>query len=233
MYRTPNILSFDFEVSQADQDELIQAWLPEIEQAALTHVADDRMTAFFIAALRIGSKTKSMRGLSLMKVAEKAGYSRSTFFRIFESNTHFLLKSYKLACLLSTRVYADYLNRKEMDFDEFCKFTTDVFYGANCTVPHDILKMLWKENESSHIQFHPHVSEIAPLIGDYLKQNHKIEITALDVKELDGVLKSLDLVILNARLEDDPLWGTPYYYRKLKNMLSGYLSTCIRNSGPI
>jgi hypothetical protein len=40
------------------------------------------------------------------------------------------------------------------------------------------------------------------------------------------VIKSLDLDILTARLDNDPKWGTPQYYRKLRKMLLGYLLTC-------
>jgi hypothetical protein len=34
------------------------------------------------------------------------------------------------------------------------------------------------------------------------------------------------LVILNARLENNELWGTPFYYKKLRKMLKGYFAAC-------
>jgi AraC-like DNA-binding protein len=220
------ITDFDFATQPADPDLLIQAWMPEIEQAAITYVPDDRFIAFLTAALRLGARSKSLKGLNMMEVVEKAGYSRSTFFRLFEGYTGFLFKGYQLTCLLSTKVYAEQLNTQQLSLEEFCTFTADVFYGANCTIPNEIVQMLWREHNVPHAEFHPHVADIAPTMQTYLSQNPQTQHLQIDVEELDGVLKNLDLVILNARLEDNEQWGTPFYYKKLKKMLQGYLITC-------
>jgi len=220
------ITAFDFHEVPADPDALIQAWMPEIEQAAYSYVADDRFVAFLVAALRLGSRSKSLEGLNLMRLVEAAGYSRSTFFRLFESYTGFLLKGYQLTCLLSTKVYANHLADQPRTLDEFCAFTTDVFFGANCTISNEILRTLWREHSLTHAEFHPHVGELAPLIQVYLAQNLQTSHLQIDVEELNSVLINLDLVILNARLNNDPKWGTPQYYRKLRKMLLGYLLTC-------
>ena len=220
------ITDFDFAAEPADADRLVEVWLPEIERAVATFEPDDRSIAFLTAALRIGARSKTLKNINLMEVVEKAGYSRSTFFRLFEGYTGFLFKCYQLSCLLSTKVYAQHLVEQQLSLEEFCKFTIDVFYGANCTIPHEILQLLWREHNLSHAEFHPHVADLAPLIQSYLSQNPQTQYLQVDVDELDGVLKSLDLVILNARLEDTEHWGTPFYYKKLKNMIYGYLSVC-------
>ena len=220
------ITRFDFETQPADSDALIAAWMPEIESAAATHVPDDRFLAFLTAALRLGARSKSLKGFNMMEVVEKAGYSRSTFFRLFEGYTGFLFKGYQLTCLLSTKVYAMHLNEQQLTLDEFCKFTADVFYGANCTIPHEILQMLWREHDVTHQEFHPHVVGLAPVMRDYLACNPDTQHLQIEVDELEGVLNNLDLVILNARLEDNERWGTPFYYKKLRKMLKGYFVTC-------
>lgn len=219
------ITDFDFASEPVDADRLIAVWMPEIEQAAASHVPDDRFIAFLTATLRLASQSKSLKAFNLMNVIEKAGYSRSTFFRLFEGYTGFLLKGYQLTCLLSTKVYAKHLNDQEMSLAEFCKYTVDVFYGANCTIPNEILQMLWREHSLSHAVFHPHVGDLAPLIHAYLAQNPQTSHLQIDVEELDGVLRNLDLVILTARLEDNEKWGTPFFYIKLQKMLQGYLQT--------
>lgn len=224
MTEFPAITKFDFAAQPADPGELAQVWMPEIEQAAAIHVPDDRFIAFLVAALRLGARSKSLKGFNLMDVVEKAGYSRSTFFRLFEGYTGFLFKGYQLTCLLSTKVYAKHLAQQQLSLDEFCTFTTDVFFGANCTIPNEILQMLWREHYTTHSAFHPHVAELAPVIHRYLAQNPQTQHLQIDLEELDGVLKDLDLAILNARLEDSALWGTPFYYKKLKKMLKGYLA---------
>ena len=157
-----------------------------------------------------------------MRLVEVAGYSRSTFFRLFEGHTGFLLNGYQLTCQLSTHVYAKHLTNQPRSLEEFCTFTTDVFYGANCTIPHEILQMLWREHDMTHQEFHPHVVGLAPIMRDYLAKNPATQHLDIDVDELNGVLNNLDLVILNARLENNELWGTPFYYKKLRKMLRGY-----------
>ncbi|MDA9019694.1 hypothetical protein N9H60_00740 [Flavimaricola sp.] len=224
--RQYSILEFNFEADPADSDALIQAWMPEIEAAAAEYVPDDRFMAFLVAALRLGARSKSLKGLNVLKIVEKAGYSRSTFFRLFEGHTPFLLRGYQLTCLLSVKVYEQKLNERERDLDDFCKFTADIFFGANSTVPHEIIQMLWREHNLSHNDFHPHVAELAPIMHRYLRKNVHTQHLKIDLDELDGVLNNLDLSILNARLENNERWGTPYYYKKLRSMLKGYLLTC-------
>lgn len=225
MTTTLTITGFNFAAEPADPDRLIEAWLPEIEQAAVTHVPDDRFIAFLTAALRLGARSKTLKGFNLMEVIEKAGYSRSTFFRLFEGYTGFLLKGYHLTCQLSGKVYARHLEDREMDLDQFCAFTADVFYGANCTIPNEIIQMLWKEHNLTHAEFHPHLADLASIIADYLAKNERTKHLAVDPAELSGVIHNLDLDILTARLEGNPAWGTPHYYQKLRRLLHGYLLT--------
>lgn len=221
-----SITGFDFRVAPADPDALIAAWMPEIEQAAHHYVPDDKFIAFLVAALRLGARSKSLEGLNLMRLVEAAGYSRSTFFRLFEGHTGFLLKGYQLTCQLSTQVYAKHLADQPRSLDEFCEFTADVFFGANCTIPDEIIKMLWKEHAKSQEEFHPHLTGLAPIMRDYLRGNPATAHLDINLDELAGVIKSLDLDILTARLDSDPQWGTPLYYNKLRKMLMGYLLTC-------
>lgn len=224
--RTPTIVDFDFAAQPADPDALVQAWMPELERAAKLHVPDDRFIAFLIAALRMGARSKNLKGLSVMRIVQDAGYSRATFFRLFEGHTHFLLKGYQLTCLLSTHVYEGELSGQELSLDAFCAFTADVFYGANCAIPAEMVQMLWHEHDLTQSEFHPHLANLTTIISTYLSQNSQTQHLQIDVDELEGVLNNLDLVILTARLENNPRWGTPFFYNKLRKILKGYLLTC-------
>ena len=161
----------------------------------------------------------------MMQLVQKAGYSRSTFFRLFEGYTSFLLKGYQLTCLLSTKAYEAHLNELTLSLDDFCVFTADVFYGANCTIPSEIIQMLWNEHDLTQDEFHPHLVGLATSMHTFLKRNEATKHLDIDLNEFAGVLKTLNLAILNARLHNDKDWGTPYYYKKLLNMLKGYLLT--------
>jgi AraC-like DNA-binding protein len=220
------ITDFDFETQPADTDALIEAWTPEIETLLLTHYQDNRLVSFIISAIKLGSRYKSLDALNIIKITQNSGYSRSTFFRLFETRTAFLLKGYQTVCQLSGQVYEKYLREQALSTDNFCTYTVDVFYGANCTIPHDVLQMLWQEHNLTHKEFHPHVAGLALVMRDYLAENPQTAHLQIEVDELSGVLNNLDLVILNARLEDDEQWGTPFFYKKLLKMLKGYLITC-------
>ncbi|NHQ75878.1 hypothetical protein HAT86_15620 [Roseovarius gahaiensis] len=91
---------------------------------------------------------------------------------------------------------------------------------------HEILQMLWREHDVAHAEFHPHVADLAPFIQGYLRKNLQTKHLKIEVDKLGGLLNDLDLTIFNARLEDNEQWGTPFYYKKLKKMLQGYLITC-------
>ena len=223
MTKPPAIIDFDFETEAADSDLLIQAWMPEIEQAILRHEDDDRFIAFLVAALRLGARSKTLSGFNLMEVIEKAGYSRSTFFRLFEGYTGFLLKGYQLSSRLTINVYAKHLHDQTLDLDGFCKFTADVFYGVYCTIPTEIMQVLWREHNLSHQEFHPHLPELAAIFIEYLSQNEPTKHLSINLEEMTGVTQSLDLIMLTARLKDDPQWGQPEFYVRLRKLFKGYL----------
>lgn len=87
-------------------------------------------------------------------------------------------------------------------------------------------KFYEREHDLTNQEFHPHVVGLAPIMQNYLSRNPDTQHLQIEVDELKSVLNSLDLVILNARLEDNELWGTPFYYKKLRKMLKGYLIAC-------
>ena len=219
------ITQFNFEADAANPDLLITAWLPEIETAAQTYVPDDRFISFLTAALRLGAQSKNLKNFNLMDVIVKAGYSRSTFFRLFEGYTRFLLQGYQLTCSLAGKVYAKHLEDRAMDIDTFSRFTADVFYGGSCAIPNEIVQMLWKEHQLTQAEFHPHLNELTSIIYDYLTKNDSTKHLTVDPEELSGVIHNFDLDMLNARLEDNPTWGTPTHYNKLQRMFKGYLLT--------
>lgn len=218
----PTIDAFNFEIEPANVELIRSAWISEIEQAALSYLSDNRMISFLTAAMRLGSQSKNPSHINLFELVEYAGYSRSTFFRLFENYTGFLLKSYQISCALSVRVYYDHLKPKQLNLEDFCNFTATVFYGANCTIPNEILKMLWQEHNKSHAEFHPHLSKLTKYMHNYLQNNPQTQHLKIDIRELQGLIKNLDLIILNARLENDEQWGTPFYFVKLRKMLHGY-----------
>lgn len=219
-----DVTDFDFEQGLPDQNELIKAWLPKIEKAAVSMTSEDKLQTFFLAGLRLSAKSKSLSGFNMMNIIQKAGYSRSTFFRLFEGYTEFLLKAYQLTCQLSVAVYASKLKGREMTLEEFCKFTTDIFYGANHAVPNEIPVMLYKDHGKSFKEFHPHLKLLAPIMLGYLRKNPPTANLNITEEELDGVIHLLDWDILKARLDPDEEFPSMAQYKRLRRMFYGTLN---------
>ena len=76
------ITNFDFSKSPAKRADLIRAWVPEIEEIANVTITDDKFKSFLLAAIRLGAKRQSLNILTVEKLSNIAGYSRSTFFRL-------------------------------------------------------------------------------------------------------------------------------------------------------
>ena len=144
---------------------------------------------------------------------------------MFEGYTGFLLKGYQLSAQLTNDVYKKHLIGQTRDLDTFCKFTADVFYGVNCTIPTEIMQFLWAEHALTLQEFHPHLPELAEIMVDYLAQNEPTKHLSLDLDELRDVIYGFDLIMLTAQTTHDPKWGTPAAYRKLLKMFRGYFST--------
>ena len=217
------ITGFDFETVPVNQKTLIQAWLPEIEIVAWNHEPNVARAAFMIAVWRLGKDLKAGEKITLEAIIKLSGYGRATFFRLFGNKNDFLLEAYQIICSLSVEVYAKYLNQQQLNVAEFSKFTIDIFYGANCCFSKGFHKALWDESTKSHREFHPYLIKLTQIIFLYLTQNSQTKHLKIDVDELDGVLKTLDLDFLHSRLEDDRHWGTPVSYQRIRRMLEGYL----------
>lgn len=215
----------DFTISEGipEMDHLIQAWLPEIEIAARDYVPNDRIQAFFLAALRLGAKSKSLEGFNLFAVIERSGYSRSTFFRLFEGYTGFLLNGYKLTCSLSIRVFAKHLSERAMTLDEFIAFSSDILYGANCTVPNEVTRALWQEAKQEHLVFHAHIKEVARVMHEYLKWNQATAHLAIEEDDILEFIRIIDWELLQARVDNSPHFPSVPHYWRLRRMLTGYL----------
>ncbi|MCR9110736.1 MAG: hypothetical protein NXH94_17795 [Rhodobacteraceae bacterium] len=219
------IVEFDVEDILVDHGQLIAAWMPAIESVARHHVSDDRFQAFMIAALRLGAASGGLRGVNVVNIVEKAGYSRATFFRMFEGHTSFMLKGYQLVCVLSLEVYRELLESREMSIEEFCRFTCNVFYGAICTWPNELIQMLWQEHGASQREFHPHLPQLAKIMESYLKVNPATAHLKVEIDDLEGVIQTLDWDILRAKTDPAEEFPTIKQYWRLRRILQGYLQT--------
>jgi hypothetical protein len=112
-----------------------------------------------------------------------------------------------------------------MRLEEFADFTSTVFFGLNCTISSEVIAFLWETHQLSHTEFHPHLADVSSVIYSYLKSNDQTRQVNFDAAELSDFIRTLDLDMITARIERNPEWGKPAYYKKLHRMLLGYLSS--------
>ncbi|MEN8657625.1 MAG: hypothetical protein ABF313_06265 [Marivita sp.] len=218
-----SITDFRMQDGIPDTDTLIQAWLPEIEKSAQAFVPCNKTQAFFIASLRVAAKTKSLSSFKLLSIIDMSGYSRSTFFRLFENYSSFLVIGYKLVCDLSIKVYAKHISERSLTLEEFIALSADLLYGANCTIPNEITQTLWQNAEEDHLEFHTHVKELARIMRDYLNWNPATAHLQVDKDDLQDVLRILDWELLKARVDGSGDFPSVPHYLRLRRILSGYL----------
>jgi|GEM_PF-1044454 len=217
------LTDFSFDTQLVDRRILVKVWRPEIENAAQKWIVDNRHKSFFIASLRLAIAYQNLNQVSIEKISQKSGYSRSTFFRLFGKQSEFILKTYQMICWLSVKVYKKYLNEKKLDTEEFVDFTISMFFGSNLTFEPPLIQSLWHESQCSHRDFHPHLEDLSDIVVIYLRNNESTKHIPILSDDITRVLGMLDLEMLNAKLENSSESGTPKQYIRLKHILRGYL----------
>lgn len=214
------------------QGDLINAFLPEIEEAAKAHVPEDHFLAFFYASLRIAAKAENFTGLNLKALVYHTGYSRSTFYRLFDGYSAFMMNVYQLTRLLGVKVYAKHLTAREMTLEEFADFSANLMYSANAALPPDLCKMLWDGREVDHLEFHPHLPEAASVITTYLNTNPQTSHMTVRQEDIFELLRMLDWDMLQAFATADPKCPSQPHYRHIKRLFRGYLFQLAAQSAP-
>lgn len=217
------LAEFTFDETLPDKDQLERAWLCEIEKVLSSTDLGDKDMSFFISGLRLATRYKSIRKISVSAISKLSGYSRATFFRTFGNYQDFALEGYRLTCKASVLVYEDHLRGRAMSRPEFVKFTSAFFYGANICMPTDIVRELWMSRQWSQLEFHPHLPDVARVMGNYLRHNEQTRHILMSDTELLGVVQSLDLDILMARLDERITFPSMHQYRRLGHFLEGAL----------
>jgi len=217
------ITDLNLDTAFPSQRELIDAWLPEIQEAAKLHAPQDHFLAFFYVSLAFVAKNEGISGLNLKSLVYHSGYSKSSFYRLFDGYSSFLMDVYQTTRLLGVKVYLKHLKARPMDLETFITFSANVLYSANAALPGDLSKLLWEGRSIDHIEFHPHLSEAAQGIADYLNSNPQTSHMGILQEDMFELLRTLDWDMLQAFIKEDPSCPSQAHYRHLRRLFRGYL----------
>ena len=216
---------FDVEDFLSETDLLTSLWADEIAKAATEHIADNRWEAFALSGIRQYANANSLAEVKIANLAKQAGYSKSTFFRIFDNLTKYQLRLYQLVSQLSVEVYEQRLFAKPRSPLDFANFTINLFYSADCTIPNEWVAMLWeKYGHLGHDNFHPQLSDISRTITEYTQKHRSLGYANLSASDVHAVVCLYEREILESRLAPQPSFPSPGQSLRWKRMLFGLVA---------
>lgn len=213
---------FTVEQVLSETDLVTRVWADEIAKAASEHIADSRWEAFALAGIRQYANASSLAEVKIANLVKQAGYSKSTFFRVFDNLTKYQLHLYQLVSQLSTEVYAQRLFAKPRSPMEFAEFTIDLFYSADCTIPNDWVATLWKKyGHIGHEKFHPQMINISRTIVSYTQEHRALGYKVLSVPDVHAVTCLYERDVLESRLGSQASFPSARQVRRWKDLLFG------------
>ena len=216
---------FNVEDVLTETDLVTRVWADEIANAASDHIADSRWEAFALAGIQQYANASSLAEVKIANLVKQAGYSRSTFFRVFDNLTKYQLHLYQLVSQLSTEVYAKRLFAKPRPPLEFAEFTINLFYSADCTIPNDWVATLWKKyGHVGHEKFHPQLSDISRTIAQYTQEHRSLGYNELAVSDVHPVVCLYEREVLESRLGAQPSFPAARQARRWKDLLFGLVA---------
>jgi AraC-like DNA-binding protein len=216
---------FDVEPVMSQTDLVTRVWADEIAKAASEHIADSRWEAFALAGIQQYANASSLSEVKIANLVKQAGYSQSTFFRLFDNLTKYQLRLYQLVSQLSAEVYAQKLFAKPRPPLEFAEFTINLFYSADCTIPNDWVATLWRKyGHLGHESFHPQMMHISRTMARYIEQHKALGYNELAVSEVHAVVCLYERELLESRLGATPSFPQVRQARRWKDMLFGFVA---------
>lgn len=208
-----------------DQKLLQEFWINQIEEVLPRFVACDMRQSFVFALLRLYLKARSSRNVTVDKLTKTSGYSKSTFFRKFNTLSRFQYDVYQLLGRILVHIYTEALLKKAMDPWEFSEFTINFFYTAHCSVPSEQVDMLWEKYGSRDIHaFHPHISLVPQVISQYITTHKDLGYGNISQDELNEIVRVFDSDLLGRHLQNNDSKLSAAHCRSWKMMLYGFVT---------
>ena len=216
---------FDVEDYLAETDLITSVWADEISKAASQHIADNRWEAFALAGIRQYASAQSLTEVKIANLAKQAGYSRSTFFRVFDNVTKYQFHLFKIVSSLSVDVYQDRVFSKHRSPLEFVNFTINLFYSADCTIPNDWVETLWKRyGHCGFDDFNPQLPKISKVIKQYIQDHPGLGYADISEADIHAFVRLYERDILESRLGPTPIFPSESQSSRWKRMFLGLIA---------
>lgn len=178
--------------------------LKDIEISAATEVSGNAKRAFLAAALRSATKPQSTHGLHLKNIINASGYSRATFFRVFESNNAFRAECYMVFSALAVSTLERHLKGKERTAEDFAIFASSAISG----IYHSLIKPFHGQIEGTTDAIGKSAPDVphhlSHVISDYLRTNPRTRHLQISKTEIRICLRAIEIELLGPPHEWQP-----------------------------
>ena len=214
---------FDVCEHLSETDAITRLWIGEIDRVMGRSSIDFRFETFLRAGIRIYAGAMGRR-VSVKEIYETAGYSKSTFHRIFDSFPRYQLKLYQFLCQSAVEVYRERLNLAARTPEEFCRFTKNVVYSSHLSVPSNLLRKIYQLNAPiSPSDFHPHLDIMAEVMHDYIRAHLSLGYRRLTFSSFRELIRTLDYDILASKLDQPSTFPSAEQADRLERLLLAYV----------
>lgn len=187
----------EFDVS-FDREAIEATWL-EIVDRRISDIANCPKDEVFIrAALILYSRSRVVR-LTVDKIVKKAGFSRSSFFRM-HSFPEFQLKLYRKLCRLAILEYQDLINKKPLSPTEFAELTLSVLYSSHVAIRDHVFEQLVSSHQGCGFdEFNTEVAFVSDVIVAYCNKYSHLGYRRLSRSQVESTIRLFDFDIFQSR----------------------------------
>lgn len=208
-----------------DEIQIQEAWRQIVERRLSAIVPEGRSETFIRSAILFYARSPSIVRVTADAIIAKAGFSRSTFFRVFGSFNEFQIKMYQYLCEIAAAEYLDLIKQRSLNPAQLADLTLSVIYSSNIAIPNaHFLNMVRGAPELKFSDFNKSTQRLSVGLHDYIIKHKHLGYAEFDVIELHALLETLDFDIFNQRVSNDRVFPSAEQAKRLRKMFLGFIS---------
>lgn len=208
----------------SDPELLMNTWTAELEEAIKRRKYNIATEAFSIAAIRLyRDRNYQEKRPGVKDISSVSGYSRSTFFRNFETLAGFQLWLYNQLGELVLEVLQQKTSGCKLPPDDYCALCAKIIYSSHAAVPERAFReLLLAHRNLDHEQINRYIDKGAATIHAYIVRNQELGYAQRSLAEVREVVRLLDFDIFYRRKNAPEHFPSLEQAKRLSNMLLGF-----------
>ena len=208
-----------------DEAKIQEVWRQIVEQRLSAVVPESKSETFIRSAILFYTRSPMAVRVTADVIIAKAGFSRSSFFRIFKSFGDFQVKMYRYLCNIAALEYLSIINRMQLNPTQLADITLSVIYSSNIAIPNShFVNMVRSAPELKYTEFNQSTPILAAGLYDYMEKHKHLGYACVDLSEIQALLDTLDFDIFNQRVSPEKTFPSAVQARRLRKLFFGFIS---------